>query len=372
MEYRLLACYQYVEIPEPERVRDELRAHCERLGILGRILVGKEGLNCAVSGTLESITLFKTVLRAYSYFKKTPFKERPCERNAYHKLVVRVRPEIVVFGEDVDLRHRGTSLSPQQLDQWYAKKEDMVIIDARNDYEAAVGVFEGAVTLPIHTFKEFSKVLKKLEPYKNKKIVTYCTGGIRCEKASAYLKEHGFTEVYQLDGGIVNYLNQSKAGHFKGNCFMFDDRLGDSAGEPLTSCATCGNLNDRYVNCHNLDCDKLFIQCETCSEKTKTMCTKTCEQAPRQRKPLARPREEAGIVENYYPKAKAALVQLKHPATQGMKLFIEGKTTPRFDFILPELRTAQGIPCKKAETGDLVTFVIPQKVRRHDTLYLEH
>ncbi len=367
MDYRVISFYRYATLKAPEQLRDNLRKHCERLGILGRILIATEGINGAISGKTAAIEEFKTVLG--KEFNGLTFRERPTEHNAYHKLVVRVRKEIVVFGKTVNVKNTATHLSPQKLEEWYAKKEDMVIVDARNDYEANVGTFEGAITLPIHTFKEFPKASKQLERYKNKKIVMYCTGGIRCEKASAYLKEQGFKDVYQLDGGIINYLNQYPEAHFKGSCFVFDDRLSDQTNVAISHCGTCSIQTDRCVNCFNLDCDKLFVQCEQCSVKTHTTCSKKCEKARRQRNPIERPKKQIGIVEHYYPKVKVALLKLQEPITKGTILYIRGKTTAAITTIIKELRDEQGTPI--TEGKGVISIPLPQLVRRHDKVFVD-
>lgn len=367
MDYRVISFYRYATLKTPEQLRDTFRKHCERLGILGRILIATEGINGAISGKTAAIEEFKTLLR--KQFKDLTFRERPAEHNAYHKLVVRVRKEIVVFGEPVHVENTATHLSPKQLEQWYAQKEDMIIVDARNDYEAEVGVFEGAITLPIHTFKEFPKASKQLEPYKKKKIVMYCTGGIRCEKASAYLKEQGFNDVYQLDGGIINYLNQYPEAHFKGSCFVFDDRLSDQTNVAISHCATCAKQTDRCVNCFNLDCDKLFVQCETCSTKTKTTCSKKCQQAPRQRKPIERPQKQIGVVEHYYPKAKVALFSLKETITKGDIIHIRGKTTAAITTTIKELRDEKGNTINKGK--GIISIPLAHLVRRHDKVSVD-
>ncbi len=271
MGYKVISLYRYTDIEDPEALRDQIRKLCEDLGVLGRILIGKEGINAAVSGKTRDIEKFKEELKKDLRFSGLTFREQLIESSSYHKLVVKVREEIVKFGEKVDFSRGGKHLTPEKLKEMYDKREDFVIIDARNDYEAKVGKFEDAITLPIETFREFPKEAKKLEHLKDKKIVMYCTGGIRCEKASAFLKQQGFDKVYQLQGGIINYVNQFPNTYWKGGLFVFDDRNVSKVGKPMTKCEICGTQSDEYINCYNMDCDKLAVICTQCQEKTATL-----------------------------------------------------------------------------------------------------
>lgn len=287
MLFHTISFYKYLPIESPDELRDYFRHICTDLQLLGRILVAKEGVNGAVSGKIENIETFKRSLLQNNLFSNLTFREQETSTNGHHKLVVRVRKEIVSFGVDVDSRNSGKSLAPSTLKEWYEHQEDFIIIDARNEYEYKIGKFKNAVTLPIHNFREFPQVaVEQLQPYKEKKIVLYCTGGIRCEKASAYLKQEGFEKVYQIEGGIINYVNQfpDSNSNWQGGLFVFDDRIVAEAGEPITICAFCSKECEQYHNCHNLDCDELFIACPECTEKMKTTCSEECRLAPRQRK----------------------------------------------------------------------------------------
>ena len=268
MNYKVISLYKYVEINDPESLCKTIRSKCKDLNILGRILLGKEGINAAFSGKVEKVELFKSFLKQNSLFLDLTFREQFSENNSYHKLVVRIRDEVVNFGKEVDLKNKGKHLEPSQLEQWYNKGEDFVIIDARNDYEYDLGHFKNAIKLPIKNFREFSEVINKVsEEFKNKKVVMYCTGGIRCEKASAHMKENGFEDVYQLQGGIINYVNQYPESNWDGGLFVFDDRLVSQQKNTLTKCKHCDNETQVIINCNNLDCDKLFICCELCQKE---------------------------------------------------------------------------------------------------------
>ncbi len=282
--FKTISLYKYISIEQPEVLKEKLRNYCKALDILGRILIGKEGINAAISGKKEHIEQFKRLLKKDKRFSNLTFRELEAEKNTYHKLVVRVRKEIVVFGKKVSFKNKAPYITPKKLKILLDKKTDAILIDARNSYEVKLGRFKNAVILPIETFREFPDVIKKLKLPKDKPIISYCTGGIRCEKAAAYLKEQGFKEVYQLKGGIIQYMNEFPNTHFEGNCFVFDDSLTPSFKvKPITKCEICDGTSDLMINCHNLDCDKLFICCPTCQTKTKKHCSEKCEKALRHR-----------------------------------------------------------------------------------------
>lgn len=286
--FRVISFYKYVGIDDPASIVRTFRQACRERGIFGRILVSTEGINGAVCGTEQDIIEFKTVVHAHSLFADVTFREQASPTQSYHKLVARVRKEIVAFGAPVNVSEQGRYLEPEEFNRMI-ERDDVVVLDTRNDYETAVGKFKGAITLPIETFRDFPRAVQQLNHLRKKKVVMYCTGGVRCEKASAYLKQQGFEEVYQLHGGIIHYLNAIKDSHFEGSCFMFDDRLGvlDDRSEPITSCTLCGEKTSTYTNCYNLDCDRLFLCCESCNRSMTGTCSNACRRAPRQRKGVA-------------------------------------------------------------------------------------
>jgi len=286
MKYKTITFYKYVELKNPEQFREYLRGLCEGLNLFGRILIAEEGINAGVSGSVEEIEKFKQIIKTKRKFSDLTFRENASDKNSYHKLVVRVRPEIIAFGKKVNLRKKGKYLSPERFKKWLDREEDLVILDARNDYETKIGKFKNALILPIENFNEFTEAAEKiLVDKKDKKIIMYCTGGIRCEKSSAYLKEKGFKNVFQLKGGIINYVNEFPNTHFKGSCFVFDDRLSKNTGsdEVLSCCEICGASSDKYLDCHNMDCDKLFVCCEDCQKKMNKTCSEVCKNSGRHR-----------------------------------------------------------------------------------------
>lgn len=332
--------------------------------------MGGEGINGAVCGTTEHIVLFKKVLE--NYFPALTYREQNVEAQTYHKLVVRLRKEIVVLGKDVSVSQRAEHITPETLKSWYDTKKDFVIIDARNEHEAVVGKFKDAVVLPIKTFKEFPDAIKKFENLKNKEIVMYCTGGIRCEKASAYMKEQGFSSVYQLEGGIIHYVNQYPQSYYEGACFVFDDRLSAYTEKPISSCALCLKPCAEYTNCFNLDCDKLFVSCASCREKMHNTCSKDCMDAPRQRQVTGEEQKlpVVGVVENYYPQAKVVLVRLAGDLRKNSCVLFSGSTTQKVRQTLDELRDYDGNVLEEAHAGMRITFPVQERIRTHDTVFL--
>ena len=236
---------------------------------------------------IDCIKEFKKKIKESEIFSNLTFREMECNEQVYHKLTVKIRDEIVVFGGLVDLNKRCKHIEPEELKAMLDNKEDVTLLDARDEHEHKVGKFKNALTLPIESFNEFSKTVNILEPYKNDKIVMYCTGGIRCEKSSAFLNQKGFQKVHQLKGGIIDFINKFPNTYFEGSCFVFDDRLTASNGRPISICVHCGNKNDKYINCHNLDCDRLFVCCDGCGSKNNFCCSIKCKDVGRHRKKVA-------------------------------------------------------------------------------------
>ena len=257
------------------------------LNLFGRVLVAEEGVNGAVCGREEDIEEFKRKIKEGEEFSDLTFREQNCKEQVYHKLTVKVRNEIVVFGKEVDLRNKGEYIQPEELKVKLDNKEKLILLDARDEHEYNVGRFKNAITLPINNFRDFSSFTKTLEPYKNKKIVMYCTGGVRCEKSSAFLKQNGFKNIFQLKGGIIDFINKFPNTYFEGSCFVFDDRLTARSGTPINICEHCGKKEDRYLNCHNLDCDRLFVCCESCEEENNYCCSIECKNSERKRNKIA-------------------------------------------------------------------------------------
>ena len=270
--------YKYVRIRDPDGFRKRHQEYCNKLGIRGKVLVAGEGINGSISGTVRQIGRYKKTLRSNKLFRNVAFKDTPATDHPYKRMIVRARPEIVTFGKKVDMRNRGRFITPGTLNRWIRNRE-AVLVDVRNAYESRIGKFDEAVTLGVENFRDFPGSIARLKKYGKQKIVTYCTGGIRCEKASALLKEKGFKSVYQLQDGILNYAAQYPDAHFKGRCFVFDFRLSVPTGardEKLSKCELCHAPSHEYANCVNNACDRLFISCSGCRQSLSGACSKKC------------------------------------------------------------------------------------------------
>ena len=280
-----LSFYRYVILEELIAFRDEMYKRFDEVGVLGRIFIAHEGINAQLSVPENHLDKFRALVDSYPQFKDVPFKLAVEEnKESFYKLIVRIRPKIVGDGlpdDSFDVTNVGTHLSARQWNEAMASPET-VVVDMRNHYESEVGHFQNAILPQSDTFKEeLPMVLDELKDKKDRKILLYCTGGIRCEKASAFLKHHGFADVNQLHGGIIDYARQIKAENleskFIGKNFVFDDRLGERiTNDILSVCHQCGQPCDMHVNCANEDCHLLFIQCPECAEKMNACCTSHC------------------------------------------------------------------------------------------------
>ena len=226
MVFTVLLYYHFVPIENPEELVTQQRALCEKLELKGRILIGEEGINGTVAGLPEQIEAYKQGVWEDPRFTTMVFKESKAETMPFPKLKIKLRPEIISLHQEVRVKHAADSYrTPEQLHALYESGEEFYLLDARNKYESDEGGFKGAVLPAINHFRELPKILDSIKDLRDKKIVTYCTGGIRCEKASALLQEYGFDKVYQLEGGIVSYIMQYPDTYFEGDCYVFDDRM---------------------------------------------------------------------------------------------------------------------------------------------------
>ncbi len=257
----------------------------QELNILGRIYVAHEGINAQMSVPETRWNDFIEALYRDLRFKDVPLKIAVEDNGkSFYKLTVKVRPKIVADGlndDAFDVTNVGNHLTARQFNEAMAQP-GTIVVDMRNHYESEVGKFKGAITPDADTFREeLPQVIEELKDKKGQKILMYCTGGVRCEKASAYLKHHGFKDVNQLHGGIIDYVRQIKAeglpSEFIGKNFVFDERVGERITEDvIANCHQCGAPCDTHVNCANDDCHLLFIQCPACAEKMKGCCTPEC------------------------------------------------------------------------------------------------
>lgn len=290
-DYKVLLFYKYVNLEHPEIIVLEHLHWCLKNDIKGRVFFAHEGVNGTVSGSVENIEKYKTHLTGYPEFIDVWFKEDESDEHVFKKMHVRLKNEIVHGNlENVSIEHGGKRLSPEELYRYYQEGKDFVIVDARNWYESRIGRFVNAITPPMNNFREWKKVVdEELKEYKNKTIITYCTGGIRCEKASAYMVENGFRDVYQLDGGIVNFIKKFPDTFWEGGMFVFDERrvVNPNAKDELkhiAQCHFCGEPTSYYINCHNLDCDKIIVSCHKCKIENDYCCSEECRKSTKKRK----------------------------------------------------------------------------------------
>lgn len=281
-----ISFYRYVIIDEPEVLRDELYAEWADLNVFGRTYLAKEGINAQMSVPEHHWEEFMLRLQARKMFENMPIKKAvEDDGKSFYKLIVKVRKKIVADGladGTFDVTNVGKHLSAKEFNE-AMQDPNAVVIDMRNHYESEIGHFENALCPEVDTFREeLPEVERMLNGDTDKKVLLYCTGGIRCEKASAYLKHKGYKDVNQLHGGIIDYVRQIKAENlenkFIGKNFVFDERLGERISDEIISeCHQCGKPCDSHTNCANDDCHLLFIQCEECAEKFDGCCTPECQ-----------------------------------------------------------------------------------------------
>lgn len=286
---KLFSFYKYTPIEFPERTRDHLFALFTGFSLRGKVYVASEGINVFVCGEEPSIEKLKRFVRNTPAFAGALLKEETVQNWAYRKLTVRVKQEIVHSGVDnVDFASGGKRLKPAELLEFYNSGKEFIIVDTRNDYESKIGHFKNALLPAMRNFREWDQVSDSLLEHKDTPIITYCTGGVRCEKASAVLVQKGFKEVYQIEGGILNFIQQYPDTVWQGGMFVFDDR---KVVEPNTTpelqytaeCEFCGSPTAYYINCHNLDCDKIVVVCHECKTTHNYCCSAECNSAPRKR-----------------------------------------------------------------------------------------
>jgi len=288
MDYRVLLYYCYTPIENPEAFREEHHRLCLRLNLLGRVIVAHEGLNGTVSGLAADCAEYMRLVKADTRFAALEFKVDEVAAHTFQKLHVRVKPEIVHSSLHHTRPHEktGQHLSPQEF-KALKDRDDVVIVDVRSDYEYNVGRFKNAVTLDMENFRDFPERLDKLREFKDKKILTYCTGGVKCEKASAYLLEQGFENVYQLHGGIIKYGIEAGGEDFDGKCYVFDSRVTVDVNRVnptvISQCHHCATPSDRMVNCANPHCNAHVPLCEACSQQLEGACSATCQAHPDKR-----------------------------------------------------------------------------------------
>lgn len=424
-----LSFYAYAKIEDPKKFRDDLFIAWNALDALGRIYVATEGINAQMSVPAENFEAFRDTLEVYDFMKGIRLNVAVEQDNhSFLKLTIKVRNKIVADGlndETFDVTNKGIHLKAQQFNDMLADP-NTIVVDFRNHYESEVGHFEGAITPDVENFRESLPIInEQLQDFKeDKNLLMYCTGGIRCEKASAYFKHQGFKNVYQLEGGIIEYARQIKEegveSKFIGKNFVFDHRLGERITDDIISqCHQCGKPCDNHTNCANDACHLLFIQCDECKAIMENTCSTECheiihlpeeEQIARRKglqvgnkvfrkgksealkfknsgdlstQTLAKAKPETkdisqkikvkktlvGKAEHYFTKSKIAQFLIENnELVVGDKVLISGPTTGEQEVTITEL-FANGASTEIAKVGDQVTFELPFRVRLSDKLY---
>ena len=422
-----LSFYAYAKISDPKKFRDELFIAWNALDALGRIYVAHEGINAQMSIPAENLEAFRDTLEVYDFMKGIRLNEAvEHDDHSFLKLTIKVRNKIVADGlndETFDVTNKGIHLKAKEFNT-LLEDPNTIVVDFRNHYESEVGHFEGAITPDVETFRESLPIInEQLQDFKeDKNLLMYCTGGIRCEKASAYFKHQGFKNVFQLEGGIIEYTRQIKEENieskFIGKNFVFDHRLGERITDDIVSqCHQCGKPCDNHTNCANDGCHLLFIQCDECKAAMENCCSEECqdiihlpldEQIKLRRgiqvgnkifrkgksealkfkksgdlpnKPLAKAETTnirqkisvkkvlLGKAEHYYTKSKIAQFLIENDELSiGDKILISGPTTGEQQMTITEI-FANGNSCQGAKPGDQITFPTPFRIRLSDKLY---
>ena len=424
-----LSFYAYAKIQDPQQFRDDLFLAWNQLDALGRTYVAHEGINAQMSVPASKFEAFRETLEKYDFMKGIRLNVAVEQDDlSFLKLTVKVRKKIVADGlndDTFDVTNKGIHLRAKEFNE-LLEDPNTVVVDFRNHYESEVGHFVGAITPDVDTFRESLPIIKEqLENIKEEKnLLMYCTGGIRCEKASAYFKHHGFKNVYQLEGGIIEYTRQIKEdgleSKFIGKNFVFDHRLGERITDDIiANCHQCGSPCDTHVNCANEACHLLFIQCDNCAETMHGCCSNDCletiqlpiEEQKRLRQGIQKGnlvfkkgRSEAlkfqkernvfeeikavkvsavtqirkkkntkkvlvGSVQHYFTKANIAQIVLDKELKIGDSIKIEGPTTGEEDVVLHQM-FVNGVEKQEAKSGERITIQVDFRVRKNDKVFL--
>lgn len=423
-----LSFYAYAQISDPTTFRNELFLAWNPLEVLGRIYVANEGINAQLSLPADNFYLFKDTIEEYDFMKGIRLNVAVKQDDfSFLKLTIKVRDKIVADGlvdETFDVTNIGTHLKAQQFNAML-DDPNTVVVDMRNHYESEIGHFTKAIKPDVDTFRESLPIIEEqLAAHKeDKNLLMYCTGGIRCEKASAYFKHKGFANVFQLEGGIIEYTRQVKAegleSKFIGKNFVFDHRLGERITDDVVAkCHQCGSPCDVHTNCENEGCHLLFIQCDSCATAMEGCCSVECQEVihlpedeqkklrsgikngnmifkkgksdkllfkadlaaasanstiverPKRIKKEAKiARSFVGDVMHYFVKAGIGQFEiLENDLAIGDKIQIIGSTTGEQTIIVEELFVDK-ISTDRAKVGDIVTMKLPFRIRLSDKLY---
>lgn len=283
MQHLIILFYKYVCITNTNTILLWQKKICQELSLKGRVIIAPEGINGTLEGTLANITIYKNIMLSHELFGDIDFKESPTTNNHFPRLRIVVKDEIVNTGLGPNVakpEQTGIHLDPEQAHALIAQKaDDLLIIDCRNQIESAIGAIEGALRPAVNHFRDFPQYIDEhVQKLKDKKILMYCTGGVRCERASAYIKSKKVAkEVYHIKGGIHRYVEQFPNGYFKGKNYVFDGRLAVTvSNDTLGTCFICKNPCDEYTNCLRASCNRHFISCASCIKNYENTCSKEC------------------------------------------------------------------------------------------------
>lgn len=271
-EYKVLLYYKFVPVEDPETAMLWQKALCEKLELTGRVILAPHGINGTLGGTLEACKAYVKAMKKSTKFKDTQFKWSEGTGDDFPKLSVKVRKELVTLDpeKEFDVYNKSKGLSPAQWHEYLENNPDVILLDARNVYESEIGVFKtgskNLIAPKINAFREIKEHLDDIP--KDKPVLTYCTGDVRCEYLSAYMKDKGFDEVYHLEGGIVKYGQQyGDKGFWDGKCFTFDNRMKLDFADDIAECRQCGDKTSEQINCEVAECNELQVVCEKCQKK---------------------------------------------------------------------------------------------------------
>lgn len=285
-EFRILLYYKYVKIENPSKYRDFQFDLCQKLNLKGRIIVAEEGINGTVEGSKENTELYIEEMKKDPRFSDMSFKKSVGTGNAFPRLSVKVRKEIVSLHLDSDIdpnQLTGKRIKAKDLKEWYESGKEFYIVDMRNDYEYKVGRFKDSILLPVENFREIPKHLDKIAHLKDKTVLPVCTGGVRCEKASGLLLREGFKDVYQIEDGMVSFIENFPNQEFEGSLYVFDGRITVTYDDKdkhkvVGECSVCQSSTEIFSNCANKSCNKKMLCCSDCLPNKDTMyCSEECE-----------------------------------------------------------------------------------------------
>ena len=281
--YQVIAFYRFVPIQDPVAEVYRQKKYFKDRDIRGRIYISEEGINAQMSASNAEAEAYMAWMEADERFAGIHYKLDPHPEHAFAKMIVKYREQLAALDLKVDPAYGGEHVSPERWAEMLEDEQDYLLLDVRNDYEWDIGHFDGAIRPETETFRDFTEFTRKLQEGKDPKqtkVMMYCTGGIRCELFSAHMKKEGFDQVYQLDGGIINYGHKMGNKHWEGKLFVFDDRLAVPISEDehsvIAHCHWCGTAADHPYNCANMDCNNLFISCKDCIEEHQGCCCDGC------------------------------------------------------------------------------------------------